>query len=73
VKEQKSPRGEILLLPKRRRDAAVLKHKDVSRSAERDKGSAPLTAPPFEKGGRKLSAFFNKFNKILFALGEKLP
>ena len=27
----------------------------ISPSAEGDKGSAPLTAPPFEKGGRKLS------------------
>jgi hypothetical protein len=27
---------------------------EVSRSAERDKGSSPLTSPPFEKGGRKL-------------------
>ena len=26
-------------------------------SAEGDKGSAPFTAPPFEKGGRKLSIF----------------
>ena len=27
---------------------------EISRSAERDKGYAPLMAPPFEKGGRKL-------------------
>ena len=27
---------------------------EISRSAEHDKGSAPLNAPPFEKGGRKL-------------------
>jgi len=27
----------------------------ISPSAEGDKGCAPLTAPPFEKGGRKLS------------------
>jgi len=27
----------------------------ISLSAESDKGYAPLTAPPFEKGGRKLS------------------
>ena len=27
---------------------------EISRSAERDKGSSPLTQPPFEKGGRKL-------------------
>ena len=26
----------------------------ISHSAECDKGSAPLMAPPFEKGGRKL-------------------
>jgi len=26
----------------------------VSRSAEREEGCAPPTAPPFEKGGRKL-------------------
>jgi hypothetical protein len=26
-----------------------------SRSAEREEGYAPSTAPPFEKGGRKLS------------------
>ncbi|MBQ8382956.1 MAG: hypothetical protein IJX47_07125 [Clostridia bacterium] len=30
------------------------RRKSISRSAERDKGYAPLTAPPFEKGGRKL-------------------
>ena len=30
------------------------RRKKISRSAERDKGSAPLNAPPFEKGGRKL-------------------
>jgi hypothetical protein len=29
---------------------------EVSPSADGDKGYAPLTAPPFEKGGRKLSA-----------------
>ncbi len=29
--------------------------KGISRSAERDKGYAPLTAPPPQKGGRKLS------------------
>jgi len=28
VKELKSPRGEILLLPKWRRDAAILKHRE---------------------------------------------
>ena len=27
----------------------------ISRVATRDKGFAPLTAPPFEKGGQKLS------------------
>ena len=27
---------------------------EISRSAERDKGSAPLNAAPFEKGARKL-------------------
>ena len=27
----------------------------ISRSAEREEGYAPSTAPPFEKGGRKLS------------------
>ncbi len=26
----------------------------ISRSAEREEGSVPPTAPPFEKGGRKL-------------------
>ena len=34
---------------------ALWKDKGVSPSAEGDKGSAPLTAPPFEKGGQKLS------------------
>jgi hypothetical protein len=34
-------------------------HWSISRSAERDKGSAPLTAPPFEKGGRKLSTSYS--------------
>jgi len=29
--------------------------KRVSPSADGDEGSAPSTAPPFEKGGRKLS------------------
>ena len=29
--------------------------KEISLVATSDKGSAPLTAPPFEKGGRKLS------------------
>ena len=33
----------------------VLRNAGVSRVATRDKGYAPLTAPPFEKGGRKLS------------------
>ena len=28
--------------------------KRISRSAEREEGYAPSTAPPFEKGGRKL-------------------
>ena len=28
--------------------------KGISRSAEREEGYAPSTAPPFEKGGRKL-------------------
>ena len=30
------------------------RRKKISRSAERDKSSALLIAPPFEKGGRKL-------------------
>ena len=30
------------------------RRKKISRSAECDKGSSPLTQPPFEKGGRKL-------------------
>ena len=33
---------------------ALFKRLGVSLSADSDKGSAPLTAPPFEKGGRKL-------------------
>ena len=33
----------------------VLRNAGISLSAESDKGYAPLTAPPFEKGGRKLS------------------
>jgi len=28
----------------------------ISLSAESDKGYSPLTSPPFEKGGRKLSS-----------------
>ena len=36
-------------LSKRKRRDGVISH-----SAECDKGSAPLMAPPFEKGGRKL-------------------
>ena len=49
--------------------------REVSPSAEGDKGSAPLTAPPFEKGGRKLlkwvcakllrSCFYH-FQQLLF-------
>ena len=46
--------------------------KEISPSAEGDKGSAPLTAPPFEKGGRKLSCGFalkpfdkSKFEEII--------
>ena len=31
------------------------REKEISPSADGDKGSAPLTAPPFEKGGRKLT------------------
>ena len=30
------------------------RRKEISHSAERDKGDLPLTQPPFEKGGRKL-------------------
>ena len=33
-------------------------HKSVPSSAEDGKGYAPLTAPPFEKGGRKLFRCF---------------
>ncbi len=44
--------------------------KGISRSAERDKGSAPLTAPPFEKGGRKL---FLRALSLVFALLYHLP
>ena len=36
------------------------RRKKISRSAERDKGSAPLNAPPFEKGGRKLLCGWRK-------------
>jgi hypothetical protein len=39
------------------RGAARLKQGEVSPSADGDKGYAPLTAPPFEKGGRKLFVF----------------
>ncbi len=45
------------LLAKEAQEKSLAKEKrrgKVSRSAESDKGSAPLTAPPFEKGGRKL-------------------
>ena len=64
-KPQISPKAKIknIYFPRfffchrRRKRKSYQKEKrreEISRSAERDKGSAPLNAPPFEKGGRKL-------------------
>lgn len=39
--------------------------KGISRSADRDKGCAPLTAPPFEKGGRKLLAYLRQTDMMV--------
>ena len=47
----------LFLLTKQAQKKKLLKRKrraEILRSAERDKGSSPLTQPPFEKGGRKL-------------------
>jgi len=40
----------------------------IPTSAEVDKGYAPLTAPPFEKGGRKLSVFLPKLLDSFYSL-----
>ena len=45
------------------------RRKEISRSAEHDKGDLPLTQPPFEKGGRKLyygakTLFWRSKNKV---------
>ena len=55
--KKKSKLHTLFLLHIQAQKKKLLKRKrraEISRSAERDKGSSPLTQPPFEKGGRKL-------------------
>ena len=53
------PPARVPLFPLLRRLNSPLlrlsKRKGISSVATDDKGSSPLTSPPFEKGGRKLS------------------
>ncbi|MDD6259533.1 MAG: hypothetical protein PUA74_00400 [Clostridiales bacterium] len=40
------------------------RHEGISPPAGGDKGYAPSTAPPFEKGGRKLFSFYHRADFI---------
>jgi len=55
VKEQKPPRGEVFAPSEQTTGRRLFEaQRRVPPSAEGGKGYAPLMAPPFEKGGRKL-------------------
>ena len=45
--------------------------KVISRSAEREEASAASTAPPFEKGGRKLLIHLTKLDSFVYNLKQE--
>ncbi len=68
MNEASLPQREACFIPSGLQGRSPLEAQEsIPHSAECGKGYAPLTAPPFEKGGRKLSVF-SSFNKYRFAI-----
>ena len=68
MNEASLPQREACFIPSGLQGRSPLEAQEsIPHSAECGKGYAPLTVPPFEKGGRKLSVF-SGFNKNRFAI-----